>query len=659
MSSTEQDLNNVYLRLKLDEIGVNARGGKKEKNRAFKNLVTQEEIDEYRKELEVPYEVGGVKYKYSQVDGDVPDLDEYTPLDPTAKTDEELALEREDIGNISYNINVYLNEIETSRKRLPQYDEAINNVMYLIDESKRAGQSKYERRQLFDDLKKIQKMKDLTLKQIEAFKKNIEDDTTIIENIQRDILENENKKSLNQAEFQRVKKENQAKVNVFKERLTELNRGTFNVEQQPNETEEEYLQRMDEVAKTPYDDTRIQFEAEMFNLKKLKKNLKELIKSDSTIENTIKSFTPEDIFQLNKIFPILKTKFLETFGYNNKAIRFTDLDKFLKDGLYFAKYGKDKETTDTNITFEEDEGEKPVEEENITRLAVAPKSPQFIPVSENIEIKPDRDVLIIKNITTGKKVYIRAGKTEKNQNKILASPTGEPKTFLAVDFRAKDSINGVNTLIINYLNLSKDDFDSIFGDKPVEIFSVLEHRFGLSSVKIKPVEMVGINKQIYGFGVSNKVKIPKGLVGFGRVNINLDKLYYKNILSVKDKSGFNIPSLVNTNVSDKFVEIIMKHLKNEEVKQNEYKALNSSEKELFNQLIYLAGFQKEFNHTGDKQIEDLKNRLELIEGEIQAGNNNEENLKDLYNVLMKLVAFNVLGIEQARKHYKNIKKDFF
>ena len=134
---------------------------------------------------------------------------------------------------------------------------------------------------------------------------------------------------------------------------------------------------------------------------------------------------------------------------------------------------------------------------------------------------------------------------------------------------------------------------------------------------------------MWGLGLHNSESILKGLVQFGKVKINLDKLYYNNVLVVKNNKGGNIQGFVNASVSDKFVELIMKYIKKQEVKQTEFKNLNSNEQNIYNELIYLGGFHKDFAHNSDNTISELKERLTIIEGEIEAGNNNKDLLTEL------------------------------
>jgi hypothetical protein len=163
---------------------------------------------------------------------------------------------------------------------------------------------------------------------------------------------------------------------------------------------------------------------------------------------------------------------------------------------------------------------------------------------------------------------------------------------------------------------------------------------------------------VTGMGIANKYNIPKEPVKYGKIYINLDKLYYKNILSIKDEKGGQIQSMKNTPVSDDFVNYVLKGFVNEPVSELDYKKIRSSELELLDQLNYLAGFAKEKNINKTNHIDKLKNELELITGSITAGNNNKKLLDDLRNVLMKLTSFDAISMTNAQKYYNQFKDQF-
>ena len=78
----------------------------------------------------------------------------------------------------------------------------------------------------------------------------------------------------------------------------------------------------------------------------------------------------------------------------------------------------------------------------------------------------------------------------------------------------------------------------------------------------------------------------------------------------------NIKGFQNIPVSDSLVEIIMKLCSNEMPNKNWINNLSTSEKHIFNTLIHIAHLHKEVEHSKDITINHLKERINLIEGEI-------------------------------------------
>jgi hypothetical protein len=50
----------------------------------------------------------------------------------------------------------------------------------------------------------------------------------------------------------------------------------------------------------------------------------------------------------------------------------------------------------------------------------------------------------------------------------------------------------------------------------------------------------------------------------------------------------------------------------ENVPKNVINALNSDEKDLFNQILHISGMNKHIQNTGNENVSGLKNRSELI-----------------------------------------------
>lgn len=102
----------------------------------------------------------------------------------------------------------------------------------------------------------------------------------------------------------------------------------------------------------------------------------------------------------------------------------------------------------------------------------------------------------------------------------------------------------------------------------------------------------------------------------------------------------------------------MKIHNKENISQSYIKKLSKGEQELYDLVIFKCGL-KNLDIDHKTNVKKLKEKLATIEGEIEAGNDNKEVLKELYDVLQQLVIYKSINVSEAKKHYNSIKNDFF
>jgi hypothetical protein len=83
--------------------------------------------------------------------------------------------------------------------------------------------------------------------------------------------------------------------------------------------------------------------------------------------------------------------------------------------------------------------------------------------------------------------------------------------------------------------------------------------------------------------------------------------------------------------------------------------LNSSERQLFDILLYVSGLGKHIGkgvieNKKDANIKDLKKRFKIVEAQIQAGNNNPVVKAELKEIINKLVLYNVISQNNGKKY---------
>ena len=81
-------------------------------------------------------------------------------------------------------------------------------------------------------------------------------------------------------------------------------------------------------------------------------------------------------------------------------------------------------------------------------------------------------------------------------------------------------------------------------------------------------------------------------------------------------------------------------------------SLSKSERDLFDLLLYVSGLSKKFSTRKDDNINELKERLKLVEAEIRAGNDNPVAKSELKDIVHKLQLYNVISMNNAKNYLK-------
>jgi len=771
-SIRQQSYNDELIKLRLSNISLNARP-KVERRAPMKPIVTQQQIDDYRRKMSKPVKYNGVNYKYSTPDSEpiLEDVDENNIVD---------VLNEDEIINLGKNIKTATENLNQINKNIAELEQEKIDTIYSINNKEKSiidlkSKSKFDntKRISIIDTKTIKKLNNETdsLDAIKLFLKEIEQEIEsekqkykniekYVTEKQQEIRNNEQNKSINQAEEQRVKEINKGRVKNYQNELNQLNRGDFSIVQQGNETELEWLERLNQLGETLYDDEKLNLESNIYNVKELRKNLKELIKDDVIIDDVIRAFNvvEEDVYQLNTIFnPYIKNKFIKLYGKFNPRITFDIVYNLLSDLLYQGKHGNKKENdgtdeidndvevkkTNLDKSTENDELEQPkntsssVEEEPQLGFRVGSllntaatmftdkltgKLPalEYYPSGSDYETQgeekydeedgEDKEQFIDIELYNESDFKIAVYKNSfmiynKNNNKVLFLKVASNKNsiLLAYDNDGKGDIANTDDAIGRYRLYGGREGIPFNGEsfipwlsKKTGVYSVqtndrkgiennvelIKKYFGGSGQLKKIIEYFietykmtntqqqpvrdssgkaiknSENKFVMGYGLGLPKDIPKELIPFGRCKLHLYKLYYDNELVLKDGSGFNIPGLRNVKVSDDFVELIMKIHNKENVSQSYIKKLSKGEQELYDLVIFKCGL-KNLDVDHKTNVKKLKEKLATIEGEIEAGNDNKEVLKELYDVLQQLVIYKSINVSEAKKHYNTIKNDFF
>ena len=741
--NTLDNLADMNYLIRLEEISKKARPTV-EKDLKTNTKFAKEMMDNYAKLYNRPIEfidpeTGIIKQrKYQQPSGDVPQLETLSKdLIEILKPDEQLINKnKEEIKRLSeliIDINEFVisKQPETYKLYLEEKD-LLNNKLEKIEEIKQYLQSSrksqkdkkpYKNKlQELETLREDVKKKQIEVQNLEQNKIfNVKGDAVNGDEFQKIILseiailksENEmeqDKEDYYLAEKERIRKKNKELVVKHQELLNTLNSGAFKMEQAQGESEQDYLDRLEATASTPYTEN-LYFNSKIKLTEEFKKKFKDVTRNNTLIESIFNSLNEDDRFLVVKFWEEIKRKLLKIYGFNNNNVEVDDYLDTIQQYLNQGEKGIEKGTEQTKEPLRkeyrgeivEEEPEEPTDSDlelmddiyneiynnddskiDEGRDFSAEMEADLLEnigenkeeKTKNLEIIQEDNILMVHSKKTGRNIFIKLGVLSYPQgqrNLILISLSNNEGSFNVLIAPKKNIhiANNIKNNVINFNQLEKIlglttneiltqlfDIKGMQNDFTNEAFENLKNKFTLESKK----RTVGrrdyaVSNNLIGWGIKNK-EIPKE-VNFGNVKILLNKLYYKNLLSVKSHKNGNIYGFPVYKVSEQFVENIMKLLNNDKIKKHDLNLLSENERDIYDRLLKLAKLNKQHDNNIDNSIEQVKKRVELLEGEINAGNNNNSLLQELTELLLKLVNFGVITSNQFKKHIELIKHDFF
>jgi hypothetical protein len=236
---------------------------------------------------------------------------------------------------------------------------------------------------------------------------------------------------------------------------------------------------------------------------------------------------------------------------------------------------------------------------------------------------------------------------------MFSNTTNDDGNFRSFKHTGSDDYSFKKILGILGLDKDIDIRTQLFGPPKNTVSDMVNHlqtKFGLRKVNAVFFE----DEKMYGsgWGMKNE-EVPK-IANFGKNIILLNKLYYKNILSVKDKKMHSVEHLPNVKVSDTLADIIFDMCRNVQPTNETLDTLKSSERELFDLLLYVSGLSKSksIGTKKDVHIKNLKERLKLVESQLRAGNNNPAVKSEMKEIIHKLYLYNAISMNNGKTYLK-------
>ena len=462
----------------------------------------------------------------------------------------------------------------------------------------------------------------------------------------------------------------------------------------------------------PFDRTIFEERAATKNILKFQNNLKELVRNEIIIGEIVRNYTsnPEVVFLINsnwkKMLPIL----LQMVGYDNRKMTADQFARTIDEvgGILADPKPRINITNITPVGVPAVAGTTtppatPARGGPPTTPAGAPTTPAGAPTTPagaaatpagaassastsgwfpmggwggwgssgstgtlgsspslsattTIQVKNDSKTIHIYNSTSKNNLYIKIGERGAIK-KIMYSTTSDSKgEYKAINFlNVSSSIDKhafKNVLAHVGISLNDNTYQQVFGtDTDNKISSVYTHLEKVIKDKIPKTEFFTHSDGIVGYGIIND-NIPKQ-VNFGKNIILLNKLYYKNILSVKDQNLHAVEYLPNVKVSDNFVDIIFSMTKNKQPSKETINNLSTDEQHLLDTLLYISGIKSaSVSSNKDDIIKELKEKLRLAEGQIKAGNDNPLVKEELKDIIKKLYLYNVVSLKNSKEYLK-------
>ena len=598
----------------------------------IKSHITAKDLEDFQKKENEPIEINGKLYRMHPASIPEPTFDE---------EDQVIDIQTVAIyaSQLNSSINEKLSQIAEAELQIPiiikqmeQLEDEYNSYMSkpplnLLDK----GVSIFQLTNYEKERKKVQDSYDIQRLELEQRFARV---SRFIDNTQREIdvmrkdldsYEADLPTELALNEARKVK--NKAKVKAYEENLKLLNRN-FNLVQEVGESDEDYIARIKSQTEAVEDPNLLVDRFNLYEARRFRENLKEIIRDNSVIETAYNTLYQEDdsfIPEVNKIFALVKSRYEKLYGTFQLSDK--DLIKFLKQLIENPEETIRKaEEEDSLLTaMTASAGDSAVDftaKYRALNQGKRYKVPDLVQALQDVkDYVPDGFAIDVGGKTA---VLTRGSKGGLNveYNKKIKATSQTPKPVLIA-------------IYVAILEVIKQADPTVYEELNTAINSKTNYEYG------------------EGLGIPDE-PLPKSCK-LGKIDIDLNKLFYKNILSVK-QNGLKINGVRNTSVSDEFVKIIMDLCKAKYPTTKDLNKLNIGENQTFDALLYVAGLHKRIEHTANKSVQNLKNRLTLIEGEISAGNTNDSLFTELRDIVYKLHHLGEITGNSATEYLKQLKR---
>ena len=386
-----------------------------------------------------------------------------------------------------------------------------------------------------------------------------------------------------------------------------MNTGKAIPGQQAGETDDEYRQRLIDIGDEVLDDDEVEREAGLLQTVKAKYNLKEFLSDEGKIETIIKKLNNDERTLFNTKIAAIKKKYLDTYGFNNSNMTVDKIAGFIKEQI--AEPTPAQPTPAPQIALPDDlvnllrqqaagqpqAPEAPIQEAAAPPQAVLINKPKAINSFDKAELI---DIAARNNITF----------TETNPSKEVLYTKLLQQSLIPVSKRATPTIGAAAAA------------------EPEIVFPPPPRR----SDRLNQTDQ---RSSDLGLGVHLK-KLPK-VIKLGHIHINPSTLYYEHILSVRNPKNKPLRAYKDEHVSVYLASLLIKLIEGGTIKKYELQPLNDHEKMIYDNLIKRSKLHTMNDNTFESTALKMKDRLLVLEGELEAGNTNPAIKSEIHGLLFK------------------------
>ena len=201
---------------------------------------------------------------------------------------------------------------------------------------------------------------------------------------------------------------------------------------------------------------------------------------------------------------------------------------------------------------------------------------------------------------------------------------------------------------------TEDELEELFkqhdNDRKIELEQVeLEEEQPLTRKQGKLKKKKLAKKDTKGSGLIKS----KEMLEVGNFKLDLGKLQDEKIIRLVHKSNKSVAGFPNKKVSPTFVKIVLEMIESGKMKQTDFNKLDEDDKTKFNKFCEILSLSEKVglgvNH------DDLKKRLLIIEGQIEADNDNKALIREADHILKQMTKEGLISKTEKGLHLQQLK----